>query len=89
VYGDALENPMTEDRPYNNYTFYGAAKITGEHIFKSLGHRYDLDWVGLRYMNVYGPRQDYKGAYIAVMFGKLHLLTLFFVKQTVHWFLSL
>jgi UDP-glucose 4-epimerase len=67
VYGDALENPMTENHPYNNLTFYGAAKIAGEHFFRSLGHRYGLDWVGLRYMNVYGPRQDYKGAYIAVM----------------------
>jgi UDP-glucose 4-epimerase len=67
VYGDALEDPMTENHPYNNFTFYGAAKIAGEHFFKSLGHRYDLNWVGLRYMNVYGPRQDYKGAYIAVM----------------------
>jgi UDP-glucose 4-epimerase len=67
VYGDAIENPMTENHPYNNYTFYGAAKIAGEHFFKSLGQRYGLNWVGLRYMNVYGPRQDYKGAYIAVM----------------------
>lgn len=67
VYGDALEIPMTEDHPYNNFTFYGASKIAGEHFFKSLGHRYKLPWVGLRYMNVYGPRQDYKGAYIAVM----------------------
>jgi UDP-glucose 4-epimerase len=67
VYGDALEIPMTEDHAYNNFTFYGASKIAGEHFFKSLGHRYDLDWVGLRYMNVYGPRQDYKGAYTAVM----------------------
>lgn len=67
VYGDALEIPMTEDHPYNNFTFYGATKIAGEHMFKSLGHRYGLPWVGLRYMNVYGPRQDYKGAYIAVM----------------------
>ncbi|MFQ5734119.1 MAG: NAD-dependent epimerase/dehydratase family protein [Planctomycetaceae bacterium] len=67
VYGDALEIPMTEDHAYNNFTFYGASKIAGEHFFKSLGHRYDLNWVGLRYMNVYGPRQDYKGAYIAVM----------------------
>ena len=58
---------MTEDHAYNNFTFYGASKIAGEHFFKSLGHRYDLNWVGLRYMNVYGPRQDYKGAYIAVM----------------------
>jgi UDP-glucose 4-epimerase len=67
VYGDALEIPMTEDHAYNNFTFYGASKIAGEHFFKSLGKRYGLDWVGLRYMNVYGPRQDYKGAYTAVM----------------------
>ncbi len=58
---------MDEDHPYNNFTFYGASKIAGEHFFKSLGRRYGLNWVGLRYMNVYGPRQDYKGAYIAVM----------------------
>ncbi|HEY6140019.1 MAG TPA: SDR family NAD(P)-dependent oxidoreductase [Thermoanaerobaculia bacterium] len=67
VYGDAVEVPMTEEHPYNNFTFYGATKIAGEHMFKSLGARYGLDWVGLRYMNVYGPRQDYKGAYVAVM----------------------
>lgn len=67
VYGNAVELPMTEDHIYNNDTFYGATKIAGEHMFKSLGKRYGLDWVGLRYMNVYGPRQDYNGAYIAVM----------------------
>jgi len=67
VYGNAVELPMTEDHIYNNDTFYGATKIAGEHMFKSLGKRYDLSWVGLRYMNVYGARQDYKGAYIAVM----------------------
>ncbi len=67
VYGNAVVIPMTEDHPYNNFTFYGATKIAGEHMFKSLGARYGLSWVGLRYMNVYGPRQDYKGAYIAVM----------------------
>jgi len=67
VYGDALEIPMTEEHPYNNFTFYGATKIANEHFFKSLGHRYGLNNVGLRYMNVYGPRQDYQGAYIAVM----------------------
>lgn len=67
VYGDAVISPMSEDHPYNNFTFYGATKIAGEHFFKSLGARYGLPWVGLRYMNVYGPRQDYRGAYIAVM----------------------
>ncbi|MZP29514.1 SDR family NAD(P)-dependent oxidoreductase [Heliobacterium undosum] len=67
VYGDAVEEPMTEDHPYNNWTFYGASKIAGEHMLKAYTKRYGLEAVGLRYMNVYGPRQDYKGAYIAVM----------------------
>jgi UDP-glucose 4-epimerase len=67
VYGNAVEIPMTEDHLYNNETFYGATKIAGEHMFKSLSSRYGIEWCGLRYMNVYGPRQDYKGTYIAVM----------------------
>jgi UDP-glucose 4-epimerase len=67
VYGDALTPVIDEEHPYNNFTFYGATKIAGEHFLKSLGKRYGLPWVGLRYMNVYGPRQDYQGAYIAVM----------------------
>ena len=67
VYGDAVEEPMTEDHPYNNWTFYGATKIAGEHMFKAYHKRYGLEGAGLRYMNVYGPRQDYKGTYIAVM----------------------
>ena len=36
-----------------------------------LHHRYGLRYVGLRYMNVYGPRQDYRGAYIAVIMKML------------------
>jgi UDP-glucose 4-epimerase len=67
VYGDAVEVPMTEDHPFNNRTFYGASKIAGEQMCRAFHHRYGLDYVGLRYMNVYGPRQDYKGAYIAVI----------------------
>ena len=67
VYGDSLTDVILEDHPYNNWTFYGATKIAGEHMFKSFHKRYGLEGVGLRYMNVYGARQDYKGAYIAVM----------------------
>lgn len=67
VYGDAVELPMKEDHIYNNKTFYGATKIAGEHMCRAYYHRYGLDYVGLRYMNVYGPRQDYKGTYIAVI----------------------
>jgi UDP-glucose 4-epimerase len=67
VYGDALSEPMTEDHPFNNRNFYGATKICGEAMLRAFHHRYGLDYVGLRYMNVYGPRQDYQGAYIAVI----------------------
>ena len=71
VYGDAVEEPMTESHPFNNQNFYGATKICGEAMLRSFHHRYGLDFVGLRYMNVYGPRQDYHGAYIAVIMKML------------------
>ncbi len=67
VYGNALSIPMTEDHPFNNRTFYGATKIAGEQMARALNERYGLNYIGLRYMNVYGPRQDYKGAYVAVI----------------------
>ncbi|MEW6096953.1 MAG: NAD-dependent epimerase/dehydratase family protein [bacterium] len=67
VYGNAVEIPMTEDHPYNNRTFYGATKIAGEHMCRAFYERYGLNYIGLRYMNIYGPRQDYKGAYVAVI----------------------
>ncbi|MBA5867373.1 MAG: NAD-dependent epimerase/dehydratase family protein [Nitrospira sp. CR1.3] len=71
VYGDAVEEPMTEDHPFNNKNFYGATKICGEAMARAFHYRYGLDVVGLRYMNVYGPRQDYRGAYIAVIMKML------------------
>jgi UDP-glucose 4-epimerase len=71
VYGDAVEEPMTEDHPFNNKNFYGATKICGEAMLRAFHHRYGLNYVGLRYMNVYGPRQDYRGAYIAVIMKML------------------
>ncbi len=67
VYGDALEEPMTEDHPFNNKNFYGATKISGEAMLRAFHHRYGLDYLGLRYMNVYGARQDYKSAYMTVI----------------------
>ena len=71
VYGDAVQEPMTEDHPFNNKNFYGATKIAGEAMLRAFHHRYGLNYVGLRYMNVYGPRQDYHGAYIAVVMKML------------------
>lgn len=71
VYGDAVTDPMSEDHPFNNKNFYGATKIAGEAMMRAYHHRYGLNYVGLRYMNVYGPRQDYHGAYIAVIMKML------------------
>jgi UDP-glucose 4-epimerase len=71
VYGDAVEEPMTEDHPFNFENFYGATKVAGEAMLRALHKRFGLGYVGLRYMNVYGPRQDYRGAYIAVIMKML------------------
>jgi UDP-glucose 4-epimerase len=57
VYGDTNET-MDESHPLNARTMYGASKIAGEYFVHALGELYDLDYVILRYMNVYGPRQE-------------------------------
>ena len=62
---------MTEDHPFNNTNFYGATKIAGEAMLRASTTATGCDYVGLRYMNVYGPRQDYHGAYIAVIMKML------------------
>jgi UDP-glucose 4-epimerase len=67
VYGDAVEIPMTENHPFNNRNFYGATKISGEAMCRAFHDRYGLDYVGLRYMNVYGPHQDQMAAYTGVI----------------------
>jgi len=74
VYGDAVEVPMTEDHPFNNRNFYGATKIAGEAMCRAFHDRCGLSYVGLRYMNVYGPHQDQTAAYtgvIPVMLNKI------------------
>ena len=67
VYGDAVEVPMTETHPFNNRNFYGATKIAGEAMCRAFHDRYGLSYVGLRYMNVYGPHQDQTAAYTGVI----------------------
>ena len=74
VYGNALTTPMTEDHPFNNRTMYGATKIAGEQFFRAFYEQHKLNYVGLRYMNVYGPRMDYKGAYVSVVMKVLDKL---------------
>ncbi|MER5859684.1 NAD-dependent epimerase/dehydratase family protein [Streptomyces sp900105245] len=68
VYGMAEEFPTTErHHPYNNDTFYGAAKAFNEGMLRSFHAMYGLDYVALRYFNVYGPRMDIHGLYTEVL----------------------
>lgn len=67
VYGNARALPMTEEHAFDNRTMYGATKIAGEQFFRAFNEQHGLDWVGLRYMNVYGPRMDDKGTYVSVI----------------------
>ena len=67
VYGDAAFIPMTEEHPFNNRNFYGASKIAGDAMARAFHDRYGLSYVGLRYMNVYGPFQDQTAAYTGVI----------------------
>jgi UDP-glucose 4-epimerase len=68
VYGLAESFPTTErHHPYNNDTFYGAAKAFNEGMLRSFHAMQGLDYVALRYFNVYGPRMDAHGVYTEVL----------------------
>jgi UDP-glucose 4-epimerase len=68
VYGAASRMPISEDAPpYPNRTLYGAAKLFGEGLARSLHETRGLDYVALRYFNVYGPRMDILGPHTEVL----------------------
>jgi UDP-glucose 4-epimerase len=68
VYGMADEFPTGEGHhPYANDTLYGAAKTFNEGLLRSYHAMTGLDYVALRYFNVYGPRMDVHGAYTEVL----------------------
>jgi UDP-glucose 4-epimerase len=68
VYGMAGQFPTNEmHHPYDNDTIYGAAKLFNEGVLRSFHSMYGLDYVALRYFNVYGPRMDVHGVYTEVL----------------------
>ena len=68
IYGMADQFPITESHhPYNNRTLYGAAKTFNEGLLRSFQQMYGLNYVALRYFNVYGPRMDICGVYTEVL----------------------
>jgi len=63
VYGLANKFPTDEQHhPYNNRTLYGWAKVMNEGLLRTFHEQYGLDYIALRYFNVYGPRMDTHGA---------------------------
>ncbi len=68
IYGLASRFPTPEDDPpYDNRTLYGAAKLFNEGLLRSFHDSHGLDYVALRYFNVYGPRMDVHGRYTEVL----------------------
>lgn len=76
VYGLATQFPTPEDQhPYANDTLYGAAKTFNEGLLRSFHAMRGLDYVALRYFNVYGPRMDIYGLYTEVLIRWMERIT--------------
>ena len=67
AYGDDPELPKIETMPPAPISPYGASKLAGEHYCEVYARAYGLETVCLRYFNVFGPRQDPKSEYAAVI----------------------
>jgi len=67
AYGDSPEMPKREDQVPQVLSPYAASKLAGELYCQSFASSYDLEVVRLRYFNVFGPRQDPKSPYSAVI----------------------
>jgi UDP-glucose 4-epimerase len=61
LYGDAEKIPSSEESPKQPISPYGVAKLAGELYLFSAKHTHNLEYIALRYANVYGPRQPAKG----------------------------
>jgi UDP-glucose 4-epimerase len=67
VYGDHPELPKREDQPSSPISPYAASKAAGEYYARVWTKLYGVETVGLRYFNVFGPRQDPLSEYAAVL----------------------
>ena len=75
IYGAADSYPTSEGHhPYNNRTWYGAAKLANEGLYRAFNDMFGLPYIALRYFNVYGPRMDVFGKYTEVLIRWLECL---------------
>ena len=67
VYGDLTASPKIESRRGSLLSPYAASKMTNELYAEAFSKTYDLQLIGLRYFNVFGPKQNPEGPYAAVV----------------------
>lgn len=71
AYAEVSDGLLTEDVTLEATNLYGATKASGEALLRAFHHEHGLDYVALRYMNVYGPRQVYIGPHASVIMKML------------------
>jgi UDP-glucose 4-epimerase len=67
AYGDTAVLPKVETMPTQPLSPYAVSKLTGEHLMRVFASLYPIETLSLRYFNVFGPRQDPKSQYAAVI----------------------
>ncbi|MCQ2977686.1 MAG: NAD-dependent epimerase/dehydratase family protein [archaeon] len=67
VYGENPNMPLKESEPYMPLSPYASQKASGELYLNSFYESYGLNYVALRYFNVFGPKQDVNSQYAAVI----------------------
>jgi UDP-glucose 4-epimerase len=82
VYGDTPILPTNENIPPAPISPYGASKLAGEIYGQVFGRSYGLEFVSLRYFNVFGPRQDPRSPYSGVL-SQFHAAFLAGTQPTV------
>jgi UDP-glucose 4-epimerase len=67
VYGEPRRLPLDEDHPTHDTTLYGICKVANENLLRSFRKQYGLDYIALRYFNIYGPGMNLFGPEVEVL----------------------
>ncbi|MBI4947893.1 MAG: SDR family oxidoreductase [Bacteroidetes bacterium] len=67
VYGDSIDSPKREDKIGKPLSPYAVSKLVNEFYSDIFSRTYNMEIIGLRYFNIFGPRQNPKGAYAAAI----------------------
>ncbi len=67
VYGEPMRLPLDEEHPVHDITLYGIFKIANENLLRSFKNTQDLNYIALRYFNIYGPGMNLSGPEVEVL----------------------